>query len=135
LHFESLATVVATPRLLSDNGSPNINDPPNIARDLADYLEDKGMDHVRGVPYHPQTQGKNERWHQTMKNRILLENYYLPSDLERQIGAFVEYYNNQRYHESLNNVTPADIYFGRDKAILREREKIKKQTIQQRRVL
>jgi hypothetical protein len=70
-----------------------------------------------------------ERWHQTMKNRVLLENYYLPGDLERQIGTFVDYYNNQRYHESLNNFTPADVYFGRDKAILREREKIKKQTI------
>jgi hypothetical protein len=75
-----------------------------------------------------------ERWHQTMKNRVLLENYYLPSDLERQIGAFVEYYNNQRYHESLNNVTPADVYFGRDKAILRERAKIKALTIRQRRL-
>ena len=61
-----------------------------------------------------------------MKNRVLLENYYLPGDLERQIGTFVEYYNNQRYHESLGNVTPADVYFGRDKAIIREREKIKK---------
>ena len=60
--------------------------------------------------------------------------YYLPGDLERQIGAFIEYYNNQRYHESLNNVTPADVYFGRDKAILRERERIKKRTIQQRRL-
>ncbi|WP_445809881.1 integrase core domain-containing protein, partial [Yoonia sp.] len=90
--------------------------------------------HIRGAPFHPQTQGKIERWHQTMKNRVLLENYYLPGDLERQIGAFVEYYNNQRYHESLNNVTPADVYFGRDKAILHEREKIKKQTIHQRRL-
>jgi putative transposase len=90
------------------------------------------MDHVRGAPFHPQTQGKIERWHQTMKNRVLLENYYLPGDLERQIGAFVDYYNNERYHESLNNVTPADVYFGRDKAIIREREKIKKLTIQQR---
>jgi len=80
------------------------------------------------------TQGKIERWHQTMKNRILLENYYLPGDLEQQIGIFVDYYNNHRYHESLNNVTPADIYFGRDKDILREREKIKKQTIQYRRL-
>ena len=71
---------------------------------------------------------------QTMKNRVLLENYYLPGDLERQIGSFVEYYNNQRYHESLNNVTPADVYFGRNKTILREREKIKKQTIRQRRL-
>ena len=58
-----------------------------------------------------------------MKNRVLLKNYYLPGDLERQIGAFVEYYNNQRYHESLNNVTPADVYFGRDKAILREKRR------------
>ena len=69
-----------------------------------------------------------------MKNRVLLENYYLPGDLEHQISDFVEYYNNQRYHESLGNVTPADVYFGRDKAIIREREKIKKLTIQNRRL-
>ena len=70
------ATVVAKPRLLSDNGSSY------IAGDLADYLDEKGMDHVRGAPYHPQTQGKIERWHQTMKNRILLEHYFLPGDFE-----------------------------------------------------
>jgi transposase InsO family protein len=92
------------------------------------------MKHIRGAPFHPQTQGKIERWHQTMKNRVLLENYYLPGDLEHQIGAFVEYYNNQRHRESPNNVTPADVYFGRDKGIMREREKIKKQTIRQRRL-
>ena len=86
------------------------------------------------APFHPQTQGKIERWHQTMKNRVLLENYYLPGDLEQQIGAFVEYYNNERYHESLNNVTPADVYFGRDKSIIRERKKIKRNTINQRRL-
>src|SRR5258705_7842807 len=63
------------------------------------------MEHVRGAPYHPQTQGKIERWHQTLKNRILLENYYLPGDLEQQIDAFVEHYNHVRYHESLNNLT------------------------------
>ena len=120
--------VVHKPRLLSDNGSSY------VSGDLAEWLQDKGMKHVRGAPFHPQTQGKIERWHQTMKNRVLLENYYLPGDLERQIGSFVEYYNNQRYHESLNNVTPADVYFGRDKTILREREKIKKQTIRQRRL-
>ena len=51
-------------------------------------------------PFHPQTQGKIERWHQTLKNRILLENYYLPGDLEAQIGAFVDHYNHRRYHES-----------------------------------
>jgi putative transposase len=59
------------------------------------------MRHVRGAPYDPQTQGKIERWHQTLKNRILLEYYFLPGDLEKQIEAFVDYYNHQRYHESL----------------------------------
>jgi hypothetical protein len=103
------AVVRHKPRLLSDNGSCY------ISGDLADWLEENKMDHVRGAPFHPQTQGKIERWHQTMKNRVLLENYYLPGDLEQQIKAFVEYYNNHRYHESLGNVTPADVYFGRDK--------------------
>ncbi len=92
------------------------------------------MKHSRGTPYHPQTQGKIERWHQTLKNRILLENYFLPGDLEAQIEAFVDHYNHQRYHESLNNVTPADVYFGRDKAILQQREKIKRKTLEARRL-
>ncbi len=122
------AMVLHKPRLLSDNGSSY------VAGDLADWLEDKGMDHVRGAPFHPQTQGKIERWHQTMKNRVLLEHYYLPGDLERQIEAFIEYYNNRRYHESLNNVTPADVYFARAETILRKREKIKKLTFQKRRL-
>ena len=122
------AVVRHRPRLLSDNGSCY------ISGDLAEWLEDHKMDHVRGAPFHPQTQGKIERWHQTMKNRALLENYYLPGDLEHQIGAFVDYCNNERYHESLNNVTPADVYFGRDKAIIRQRDKIKKLTIQNRRL-
>ena len=75
-----------------------------------------------------------KRWRQTMKNRVLLENYYLPDDLDRQIKAFVAYNNNERYHESLNNLTPADVYFGRDKGIIRERKKIKRNTINQRRL-
>ncbi len=69
-----------------------------------------------------------------MKNRILPENYYLPGDLERQIEAFVDYYNNRRYHESLGNLTPADVYRGRSAQILKMREEIKKQTIQKRRL-
>jgi len=75
-----------------------------------------------------------ERWHQTMKNRILLENYHLPGDLEAKIDAFVAYYNHRRYHESLNNLTPADVYFGRGQTILLERERIKRRTIEQRRL-
>ena len=92
------------------------------------------MKHSRGAPYHPQTQGKIERWHQTLKHRILLENYFLPGDLEAQIEAFVDHYNHQRYHESLNKVTPADVYFGRGTAILRQRERIKRKTLEQRRL-
>src|SRR3546814_152258 len=87
------ATVLHKPRLLSDNG------PSYIAGELAEYIEAQQMSHVRGAPCHPQTQGKIERWHQTLKNRILLENYFLPGDLEAQIEAFVEHYNNQRRSE------------------------------------
>jgi putative transposase len=120
--------VVQRPRLLSDNGSSY------IASDLADWLEDHGMDHVRGAPLHPQTQGKIERWHQTLKNRILLENYYLPGALEQAIGDFVAHYNHLRYHESIANLTPADVYFGRGQTILLERERIKRETIKARRL-
>ena len=122
------ANVVHRPRLLSDNGSSY------ISGDLAEWLDDRDMEHIRGAPYHPQTQGKIERWHQTLKNRILLENYYLPGDLENQIEAFVQHYNYHRYHESLGNLTPADVYFGRGHAILLERERIKQKTIENRRL-
>ena len=122
------ADLVHKPRLLSDNGSSY------ISGELADWMEDNRMSHVRGAPYHPQTQGKIERWHQTLKNRILLENYFLPGDLEKQIEAFVEHYNHQRYHESLKNLTPADVYFGRGQSILARRQRIKKRTIAKRRL-
>jgi putative transposase len=117
------------PRLLSDNGSSY------ISGELAEWLDEQRMSHVRGAPYHPQTQGKIERWHQTLKNRILLENYYLPGDLEAQIATFIDHYNHRRYHESLENLTPADVYFGRGPAILLERARIKRNTITQRRLL
>ena len=122
------ANVVHKPRLLSDNGSSY------ISGDLAEWLEDHGMKHVRGAPYNPQTQGKIERWHQTLKNRVLLENYYLPGDLEGQIGAFVDHYNNHRYHQNLGNVRPTDTYCSRKIAIIERRKGIKKLTIQNRRL-
>jgi transposase InsO family protein/transposase-like protein len=122
------AAVVHRPRLLSDNGASY------VSGDLAKWLEQKGMSHVRGAPYHPQTQGKIERWHQTLKNRILLENSYLPGDLEQRIAAFVTHYNHDRYHESLDNLTPADVYFGRGQTILEERNRIRRQTIANRRL-
>jgi len=71
---------------------------------------------------------------QPLKNRVLLENYFLPGDLEAQIDAFVGYYNHQRYHESLKNLTPADVYTGRGQTILLEREKIKRRTMKLRRL-
>ncbi len=120
--------VVHEPRLLSDNGSSY------LSGDLAEWLQDKGMKHSRRAPYHPQTQGKIERWHQTLTNGILLENYFLPGDLEAQIEAFVDHYNHQRYHESLNNVTPADVYFGRDNAIKQPRDRIKRKILEARRL-
>src|SRR3984893_10554922 len=123
------AKVIHRPRLLSDNGSSY------ISADLAKWLDGQNMEHVRGAPYHPMTRGKIERWHQTLKNRILLENYYLPGDLEAQIAAFVADYNHLRYHESISNLMPAGVYFGRGQTILIERERIKRQTIGNRRLL
>ena len=116
------------PRLLSDNGSSY------IAGDLAKWLGARNIKHVRGAPYHPMTQGKIERWHQTLKNRIRLENYFLTGDLEAQIKAFVADYNHSRYHESIDNLTPANVYFGRGPIIPAERERIKRQTIANRRL-
>jgi len=92
------------------------------------------MDHVRGAPFHPQTQGKIERWYQTLKNRICLEDHFLAGDLERRIEAFIEHYNHARYHESLDNLTPADVYLGHGPAILAKRQRIKRMTIEHRRL-
>ena len=110
--------VLHKPRLLSDNG------PSYVSSALGQWLDDHGMVHSRGRPYHPMTQGKIERYHRSMKNQILLENYYLPGQLELRLGEFVDYYNNRRYHESLDNLTPADVYFGRGQIILNRRENI-----------
>jgi putative transposase len=115
------------PRLLSDNGACY------VAKDLQEYLADREMKHTRGRPYHPMTQGKIERYHRTMKNIVKLQNYYFPWELEREIKSFVEYYNHERVHESLSNMTPADVYFGRARRIQTMRDIVRKQTLQQRR--
>ena len=114
------------PRLLSDNG------PAYLSGELRDCLGERGMGHTRGAPYHPQTQGKIERFHRTMKNVVKLQHYYFPSELEGALKDFGDYYNNERYHESLCNVTPADCYFGRQYAVLSERSKIKRRTMEGR---
>ena len=115
------------PRLLSDNG------PCYLSGELKHYLEKQGMTHTRGAPYHPMTQGKIERYHRSMKNIVKLQNYYFPWELEKEISRFVDYYNNHRYHESLNNVTPADVYFSRHREILTKRDQIKRKTLALRR--
>jgi transposase InsO family protein len=120
-------TVRHRPRLLSDNG------PCYISKDLSEYLDKKEMEHTRGAPYHPQTQGKIERYHRTMKNVVKLRNYYQPEVLKRELEKFVEYYNNERVHESLKNVTPADVYHGRHHEIQTARQLLKMQTLRRRR--
>lgn len=115
------------PRLLSDNGSCY------VSSEFKKFISDEKMGHVRGAPYHPQTQGKIERYHRTMKNVVKLENYYFPDDLTAKLEDFVDYYNNKRYHESLKNVTPSDVYFGREKEIINQRKNVKIETIKERR--
>ena len=117
------------PRLLSDNG------PCYLSSQLAEYMENHDMKHVRGAPYHPMTQGKIERYHRTMKNVVKLEHYYFPWELKQAISKFVEHYNHHRYHESLNNVTPADVFYGRQREILSTRDITKRKTMAERRRL
>jgi putative transposase len=115
------------PRLLSDNGSCF------IAEEFTTWLKGRGIKPINGAPMHPQTQGKIERYHRTMKNVVKLDNYYSPEELQRAMAEFVHRYNYERYHESLSNLFPADVYYGRAARILKERQKIKRQTIQNRR--
>jgi putative transposase len=115
------------PRLLSDNGSAY------ISKDLKAYLAQHDIGHVRGRPYHPQTQGKIERYHRTMKNVVTLQTYFFPWELEMEIGRFVDYYNHRRMHESLDNLTPEDVYRGRGREIMTARELVKLETHERRR--
>ncbi|MFC1540935.1 integrase core domain-containing protein [Candidatus Latescibacterota bacterium] len=91
------------------------------------------MTHTRGARYHPQTQGKIERYHRSMKNVINLQHYYMPGELEKEIKRFVQYYNDQRYHEALDNLTQADLYFGNKREKLTLRDMIKRETMKLRR--
>ena len=115
------------PRLLSDNG------PAYVSQALKEYLRRYRLTHIRGAPYHPMTQGKIERYHRSMKNVVKLQNFYFPWELEQTISEFVTYYNNGRYHESLDNLTPADVYFGRAEEVKSRRERIKQVTMEKRR--
>ena len=117
------------PKLLSDNGSAY------ISNDLAQYLYDRNIKHIRGRPLHPQTQGKIERYHRSMKNIVKLDNYFSPGQLKLKMKEFVHYYNHERYHESLQNLTPADVYFGRAQRRLKHRKIVKLKTLNERKKL
>jgi len=114
------------PKLLSDNGACY------ISNQLADYLQDLDIKHIRGRPLHPQTQGKIERYHRSMKNIVKLDNYYSPGQLENKLNDFVKHYNFERYHESLQNLTPADVYYGKAETKIKQRILTKKRTLKQR---
>jgi len=122
------ARVRHRPRLLSDNG------PCYISSKLKGWLKEQDIEHTRGAPYHPQTQGKIERYHRSMKNVVKLEHYYYPWELEKAIAEWVEHYNHERYHESLDNVTPADVYEGRRNDILDQRAVVKSRTMTRRKL-
>lgn len=115
------------PKVLSDNGSCYISD------DIKAFMKEKGITQVHGAPNHPQTQGKIERYHRSMKNVVKLHHYYNTTDLKTAIDEYIEYYNNERYHESLENCTPASVYNGTHKKILEQRQLLKQKSMRQRR--
>jgi putative transposase len=119
--------VVDRTTLLSDHG------PGYLSRAFAEYLRLVGVRHIVASPYHPQTNGKCERYHRTVKGRLRLVPYAAPGTLREAVATFVDFYNHHRYHEALTNVTPADVYHGRREQILQRRKEVQQRTIEARR--
>ena len=128
LDFTSMKEVPVEDRtvLLSDNGAGYISQQFNA------YLRLVGIKHINAAPFHPQTNGKIERYHRTLKVEINQVPYEMPSELKEAIRAFVAYYNYRRYHEGLGNVTPYDVYTGRHLMIIRKRKEVKSRTLKER---
>jgi RNA-directed DNA polymerase len=113
-------------RLLSDRG------PGFLARALEDYLRMLEIRHIYCSPYHPQTNGKLERFHETLKARLNLLVFTSPEELRAAMAEFIEFYKHRRYHEGIGNVTPADVYYGRREEILKRRKEQKQETLEHR---
>lgn len=114
------------PNLVSDRG------PALVSNDLANYLEQKGIYHILASPYHPQTNGKIERYHKSLKEKVKLYVYDCPNELKKEIGVFISNYNKYRYHESLGNVSPDDVFYGRRDKIIKERQEKQRLTFMKR---
>jgi len=127
--FTGMADVPVEDRtaLLSDNGAGY------ISRQFGEYLRLVGIRHIVASPYHPQTNGKIERYHRSIKGELSLVPYEMPGDLEEAIAAFIDYYNYRRYHEGLGDVTPYDVYTGKHLEIIQRRKEAKNRTLQIRR--
>jgi len=114
-------------KLLSDNGAGY------VSRAFRTYLRLVGIGHILAAPFHPQTNGKVERYQQSLKREVNQLPYELPSQLEKAIADFVDYYNYRRYHKALGDVTPADVLYGRREQILKRRKEVQIQTVKRRR--
>jgi putative transposase len=114
-------------KLLSDNG------PGYVSKSFRDYLRLVGIGHILSAPFHPQTNGKVERYQQSLKKEVNQLPYEAPSQLDKAIADFVDYYNYRRYHKAIGDLTPADVLYGRREQILLRRKEVQIQTINHRR--
>ncbi|HSG66471.1 MAG TPA: IS3 family transposase [Gammaproteobacteria bacterium] len=118
----------ARPRVISDNG------PQFIAADFKEFIRISGMTHVRTSPYYPQSNGKLERWHKSLKNECIRPGVPLTlDDARRLIGRYVEHYNGVRLHSAIGFVTPADMLAGRRDEIHAARDRKLEQARERRR--
>jgi putative transposase len=112
--------------VLSDNGAGY------LSRHFGEYLRLVGIRHITASPYHPQTNGKIEGYHRSIKGEINLVPHDMPRELKEEIEEFIEYYNYHRYHELVADVTPYDVYTGRHLNVIHRPKEVKIRTLQAR---